>query len=234
MADEVIVLVGGFGTRLRAVVSDVPKPLAPVAGRPFLGWLLDRYAETGMRRVILATGHGAGQVREFAGQRWNGMEIAYSHEDAPLGTGGALRQAVAMLAGDGVHLANGDTFLRYQPQTLQRVAESNGAHIGVALARVEDVARYGAVEVVDGRVVGFHEKGGRGAGLINAGSYYLDGQALAALPARESFSFEVEVLVPAAAAGHVTGCSDTSDFIDIGVPEDYRRAQSLFGQGDAP
>ncbi len=228
MADEIIVLVGGFGTRLQAVVPDAPKPLAPVAGRPFLAWLLDSYAESGMRRAILATGHRAEQVREFAGTRWNGMEIAYSHEDTPLGTGGALRKAIALVAGDGVHLANGDTFLRYRPQELQHAAESRGACIAVALARVDDVSRYGAVEVKGGRIIAFHEKGSRGAGLINAGSYYLGYEALAALPARDSFSFEVEVLVPAATVGRVVGCSNTVDFIDIGVPDDYARAQEMF------
>ena len=95
LATEVIVLVGGFGTRLQAVVADVPKPLAPVAGRPFLAYLLDAYAAAGMRRAILATGYRAEQVRAFAGTRWNGMEIAYSHEDSPLGTGGAIRQGTA-------------------------------------------------------------------------------------------------------------------------------------------
>lgn len=227
VADEVIVLVGGFGTRLQAVVSDLPKPLALVAGRPFLAHLLDRYAAAGMRRAVLATGYRADQVRAFAGARWAGMEIAYSHEDTPLGTGGAIRQATTLLGGDGVHVANGDTFLRYSPLALQQATQRNDAAIGVALAEVEDVGRYGAVECVDGRVRAFREKGGRGRGLINAGSYFLTTTALSALPASANFSFETEVLLPAASTGNVAGCSDTSDFIDIGVPEDYLRAQTM-------
>lgn len=226
--DEVILLVGGFGTRLQAVVPDMPKPLAPVAGRPFLAYLLDRYAAAGMRRAILATGYRADQVRAFAGNRWEGMDIVYSHEETPLGTGGAIRQAASMLEGGGVHVTNGDTFLRYSPLSLQEATCRLGTSIGVALVRVQDVGRYGAVESGEGRVRAFLEKGGVGPGLINAGSYFLAESALAALPDKQVFSFETDVLLPATMSGEVAAHAETSDFIDIGVPEDYGRAQVLF------
>ena len=231
LATEVIVLVGGFGTRLQAVVADVPKPLAPVAGRPFLAYLLDAYAAAGMRRAILATGYRAEQVRAFAGTRWNGMEIAYSHEDSPLGTGGAIRQATASINSDGAHVANGDTFLHYSPQALERAAVALGVPMSVALVRVDDVGRYGAVDVHDGLIHAFREKGGSGAGLVNAGSYFLAGDALARLPSQVTFSFEADVLFPWSAAGRVAAFADTSGFIDIGVPEDYARAQAMFAAG---
>jgi len=228
-ADEVIVLAGGFGTRLRGIVDDVPKPLAPVAGRPFLAWLLDRLAACGMRRCILATGYMADTIERAIGTRWQGMEIAYSAETEALGTGGAIRLAAGRLQGDCVHVLNGDTWLAYSPQALERTARECGASIGMALAEVEDVGRYGAVERdARGMVVGFREKGEHGRGAINAGCYFLDETALATLPATASFSFEREVLQPAALAGSVAGFLDTSGFIDIGVPEDYRRAQSIF------
>lgn len=233
-AEEAIVLVGGLGTRLRAVVSDVPKPLAPVAGRPFLAWLLDAYAAAGLRRVILATGYRAAQVEDAVGCRWQGMEIAYSVEDAPLGTGGAIRQALALAQGDGVHLANGDTFLRYDPAALEAATRGHGCALGIALAAVDDVGRYGAVEVAGGRVVGFREKGGAGPGLINAGSYFLDAAAFARLPAPQgAWSFEELVLRPWSESGQVAAFERTADFIDIGVPEDYARAQHLFREGAA-
>lgn len=228
-ADEAVVLVGGLGTRLREAVPDLPKPLAPVAGRPFLAWLLDALATSGMRRVILATGYRSSQIEAAVGQRWQGMEIAWSREEAPLGTGGALREAVRRLQGDGVHVANGDTWLDYSPARLERRTRELGLSMGVALARVDDVGRYGAVEVEDGRVRGFREKGGQGPGLINAGSYFLDAAALAALPDTLRFSFEEQVLVPWAARGAVAAFDHTDGFIDIGVPEDYRLAQSRFG-----
>ncbi len=230
-ADEVIVLVGGFGTRLQQVVADVPKPLAPVAGRPFLAYLLDGYANAGMRRAILATGYRAEQVRAFAGARWSGMEIAYSHEDVPLGTGGAIRQAAALVRGHGVHVANGDTWLRHAPQALEAAARREGTRMAVALVEVDDTGRYGAVEVQGGLARSFREKGGQGPGLINGGSYYLAPDALAMLPDEPAFSFETRVLQPWAADGQVAVCSDTGGFIDIGVPEDYARAQQLFADG---
>ena len=230
-ADETIVLVGGRGTRLQSVVRDVPKPLAPVAGRPFLGWLLDRLAACGVRRAILATGHLASQVEAFAGHDWAGMSIAYSREDAPLGTGGAVRQAALGLLGDAAQVVNGDTYLAWDPLALAATARACAAPIGIALARVDDVARYGAVAVVDGRVTAFREKGDRGPGWINAGVYWLDAAGLALLDGHgDAFSLEREVLVPQAAVGGIAAFLHTDDFIDIGVPDDYARAQLLFGQ----
>lgn len=228
-AEEAIVLVGGLGTRLRAVVSDVPKPLAPVAGRPFLAWLLDAYAAAGLRRVVLATGYRSGQVEAAVGRAWQGMEVAYSREDQPLGTGGAIRQAIDLVhATGGVHLANGDTFLRYDPAALESATRDAGVALGIALATVDDVGRYGAVEVDRGRVSGFREKGGSGPGLINAGSYFLSRDGFAGLPQERTWSFEERVLLPWSARGDVAAFLATSDFIDIGVPEDYARAQALF------
>lgn len=226
-AEEAIVLVGGFGTRLRSVVPDLPKPLAPVAGRPFLAYLLDQMAEDGLRRVILATGYRAEQIQHVIGSRWAGMDVTYSREQQPLGTGGAIRLAAQQIQGVGVHLANGDTFLRYRPRLLERLVLEAEATVGMALARVPDIGRYGAVELVGHRVAGFREKGGSGAGLINAGSYFLSADGLAALPTLTCFSFETAVLEPLATDGRVVATPDTRDFIDIGVPEDYARAQQL-------
>ncbi|MEO7066853.1 MAG: sugar phosphate nucleotidyltransferase [Rhodanobacter sp.] len=227
VTEEAIVLVGGLGTRLRSVVSNLPKPLAPVCGRPFLAHLLDQLASGGLRRVILATGYRAEQVEQVIGSRWAGMDIVYAQEDQPLGTGGAIRNAVQYLLSQSVHVANGDTFLRYRPRALEEITYEAAALLGMALAQVPDVGRYGAVEVSDHRVRAFREKGGVGVGLINAGSYFLPADALAALPSATSYSFEEAVLLPASAQGKVAALTDTSDFIDIGVPEDYALAQRL-------
>lgn len=228
--DEAIVLVGGLGTRLRAVVSDVPKPLASVAGRPFLAWLLDRLAKEGMRHVVLAAGYLAERVIDAIGREWNGLQVDYSIESVPLGTGGAVRQACGMLQGDAAHVLNGDTFLRYGMHALEQATCDAGADLGMALARVDDVGRYGAVVRDGAHVEGFREKGESGPGYINAGSYYLTSAAIRALPTEPAFSFETRVLAPLTAAGRVCGFDATSEFIDIGVPEDYRRAQGLFGE----
>lgn len=230
-ADEAIVLVGGRGTRLQPVVRDVPKPLAPVAGRPFLAWVLDHLADNGLRRIILATGYLSAQIETFAGRRWRGMQVDYSVEEAPLGTGGAVRKAAAMSQGEGIHVLNGDTFLRYSPVDLEQTTRELTATTGIALARVDDIRRYGAVEFEQGRVTAFREKGQSGAGFINAGCYFLSGTVLDALPASECFSLEESVLVPLASQGGIAAFDRTEGFIDIGVPEDYLRAQALFGNG---
>jgi len=226
--DEAIVLAGGFGTRLRGVVDDVPKPLAPVAGRPFLAWLLDRLAASGMRRCILATGYLSDVIEQRIGTRWQGMEIAYSVEPEPLGTGGAIRLAANRLQGDAAHVLNGDTWLEYDPIALEAAACESYAPVAIALAHVDDVARYGAVDIDHGRVAGFREKGEAGPGWINAGCYFLGADALAALPARNAFSFEQDVLQPRVQAGVVAAFTTTAGFIDIGVPEDYASAQLQF------
>jgi D-glycero-alpha-D-manno-heptose 1-phosphate guanylyltransferase len=226
-SEEAIVLVGGFGTRLRSLVSDVPKPLAPVAGRPFLAWVLDSLSSQGIRRVILGAGYMADKVEQVIGQSWNGMDIVYSIEEEPLGTGGAVRQACGFLQGSDVHVINGDTFVRYAPNGLSAAVREKGAALGVVLAPMGDVARYGAVERDGDLVSAFLEKGRAGPGYINAGCYYLTDAAIAALPTLEKFSLESDFLVPQVQAGHVLGYSNADGFIDIGVPEDYLRAQTM-------
>lgn len=228
-AEEAIVLAGGLGTRLRSVVADLPKALAPVAGRPFLTYLLDQLAANGLRRVILATGYMAEMVQRTIGTNWAGMDIVYSREPEPLGTGGAVRLASTLLQGKGVHLLNGDTFLRYEMSAMEQVVRGSGAALGVALARVDDVGRYGVVEVENERVRAFDEKGATGPGLINAGCYFLTASGLDMLPGDNgAYSFETQVLVPRARAGELIAFTNTRDFIDIGVPEDFARAQQLF------
>ena len=224
---EVVILVGGLGTRLRSEVPDLPKPLAPVAGRPFLAHLLDRFAAAGLRRAILATGYRGGMIQDAIGTRWQDMDIVYSLETERLGTGGALKQALQFLQGDAAHVVNGDTWLDYDPRALERATRERGAAIGMALAHVDDLSRFGSVDVEDGIVKRFVEKGAQGAGWINAGAYCFLADGLAALPQPAAFSLEEDVLVPMATAGRVAAFRDTGAFVDIGVPEDYRRAQAL-------
>lgn len=224
---EAIVLAGGLGTRLQGVVADLPKSLAPVNGRPFAAYQLDMLAASGITRVIFATGHLAGKIESALGRDWNGMRLDYSVEDMPLGTGGAVRQAAGMANGDALIVFNGDTYLELDPVAFAADMVDAGAGIGVALADVADVARYGEVRLVQGRVLGFGEKAGHGPGRINAGVYYFSRSAIGSFPARRSFSLEKEVLEPAAAAGELHAFTDTAGFIDIGIPEDYARAQVL-------
>lgn len=225
--DEVIILVGGLGTRLRSVVSDVPKPLAPVAGRPFLAWVLDALAAQGIRRVILATGFMGDRVLVACGDSWQGMELMYSRESKPLGTGGAIALAFSQVRGDTCLVFNGDTWLTFDCAAFDHGWQASGARLAVVLAAVADVSRYGAARVECERVIGVVEKGRAGPGYINAGVYGIRRSLLADFPALESFSFEREVLVPAVQREAVFGYTHTRDFVDIGVPQDYQYAQHL-------
>ena len=228
VTDEAIILAGGFGTRLRGVVDDVPKPLAPVAGKPFLAWLLDALAAQGMRRVVLATGYKGEQIAATLGKAWRGMSLDYSREDAPLGTGGAIALAMRLVTGDACFVLNGDTWLELDYAAFDQATRAAEAALGMALARVSDVGRYGAVHVDGGRVTGFAEKGSSGPGYINAGVYWIARSLTRDFPAAKAFSFERDVLAAAAARGTVLAYTRTEGFIDIGVPEDYRRGQALF------
>lgn len=228
-ADELILLVGGLGTRLRDVVPKLPKPLAPVAGRPFLARLLDRYALAGIQHVVLAAGYRAQQIRDLVGGQWAGMEVSYSVERTPMGTGGAIRLAARHCRNDEVHVANGDTWLDYSPVALEEATRSLGADAGIALVQVEDAGRYGRVHTREGRVTGFEEKGGAGPGWINAGCYFLRATAIAALPAHGPCSFERELLEPWSQSFRVAAFTGTAGFIDIGIPEDYAAAQFALG-----
>jgi D-glycero-alpha-D-manno-heptose 1-phosphate guanylyltransferase len=223
--EEAIILAGGFGTRLRSVVNDVPKPLAPIRGRPFLAFLLDRLAAQGFRRVVLATGYMGEKINQALGDRWQGMALAYSREDQPLGTGGAIAQSLDCIEGNACFVLNGDTHLDLDYRAFDRCMEATGAALGMALARVADVARYGAVQVEDQQVTGFAEKGQSGPGYINAGVYRMTRELVAAFPGEANFSFEARVLEPLVQCGSVAAYTRTSAFIDIGVPEDYARAQ---------
>lgn len=228
--DEAIVLAGGLGTRLRDVIGDLPKALAPVAGRPFLAWLLDGLAAQGMRRVILATGHGADRVLAAFGTQWRGLEIVHSRESGPLGTGGAVALAMSRLEGDDCFVLNGDTRVALDFHAFQELATARDARLGVALSQQADVSRYGAVHVQDGQITGFSEKGESGRGLVNAGVYWVARALTSAFPDVAAFSFEADVLVPTVRQEAVVAFTATSGFIDIGVPEDYRRAQRMFAR----
>ena len=219
-----VVLVGGLGTRLRSVVSDVPKPLAPVRGRPFLAYLLDRLDAQGITEVMLATGYLGGQVVEAIGDRHGRIAVRYSLEESPLGTGGAVRRALAMVDRWPTFVLNGDTFLALDYRAMARAHQRVGASLTVAVTSVPDAGRYGRVLITNQRVTGFEPKGVAGPGLINAGVYLFNRDTLPSnVPQR--FSLETDFLSPCLEALAPLAFDADGYFIDIGVPEDYQRAQ---------
>jgi D-glycero-alpha-D-manno-heptose 1-phosphate guanylyltransferase len=203
--------------------------MAPVAGRPFLAWVLDALANAGFEQAVLAVGYRHEAIRDHFGDRHRGLRLAYSVEDCPLGTGGAIRLAADKAGAWPVFVLNGDTWLDLDYGAMWRAHESKGERLTVAACRVDDTSRYGALEVDGGHLRGFFEKGRAGAGLINAGTYLLSRDVVGRIPRDLVHSFEQQLLVPC--AGELRPAVFVADgvFIDIGVPEDYARAQSMFG-----
>lgn len=223
---EAIVLSGGFGTRLRQVVADVPKPMAPVAGRPFLEILLGSLAQKGFSRVVLSLGFMAEKISGHFGSQFAGLDLAYVVEDAPLGTGGATRLAIEACNQDHVFVFNGDTYLDLEVELLEQQWQAK-RHPIVVGREVPDTSRYGRLVVDGGCITVFAEKGIAGPGLINAGCYVLASDALARFPLNQPFSIEMDYLVPEVARARVEVSVTKGMFIDIGVPDDYARAQSM-------
>lgn len=223
---EAIVLAGGFGTRLRQVVADVPKPMAPIAGRPFLEILLGSLAKKGFSRVVLSLGFMAEKISGHFGSRFAGLNLAYVVEDKPLGTGGATRLAAEACTQDHVFIFNGDTYLNLEVEPLEQQWQKK-RHPIVVGRQVPDTTRYGRLVVDGGRITRFAEKGIAGPGLINAGCYVLATDALARFPLNRPFSIETDYLVPEVARAMVEVFVTGGMFIDIGIPEDYARAQTL-------
>ena len=229
MFREAVILAGGFGTRLSHVVSDVPKPMAPVYGKPFLTYLIDRLVEAGVSRVILATGYKHECIESYFGTQYRGAEIVYSNEDTPLFTGGAILQAAAKIQSEEFVVLNGDTLFDIDLQKLYDFHTQRHANLSIALRQVTDTSRYGSVTCVNDNIIAFHEKTeSAGAGDINGGIYAINHAWLINQPLPTKFSFEKELMQPLAGDPHFYGLRFKDYFIDIGVPEDYYRAQEEF------
>lgn len=225
---EAIVLAGGFGTRLAHVVSDVCKPMAPVAGRPFLRFIMDQLAAAGFDRVVVADGYRREQIEGFFGPTYRGMSIEYSPEETPLLTGGAVKRALNSCQSDWVFVLNGDTWLDADFSAMEAAAcdAPEGVSAVIAVKRMRDFERYGTVDVgADGALTAFHEKRPCEEGLINAGVYLLLRDALNNMPVK--FSLESDYFERVVGEGALCAVECPGGFIDIGVPEDYEFAQTM-------
>jgi NDP-sugar pyrophosphorylase family protein len=224
------ILAGGLGTRLRPVLPDRPKVLAPVGGRPYLTYLLQELARAAVRDAVLLTGYRADEVRDTLGANHAGVRLSYSVEPTPLGTAGAVRHALPLLLSPTVLLLNGDSFCNVDFEAFWRFHRQKKARASLVLTRVADVSRYGQVLVGKaGRIQSFQEKGtARVEGWINAGVYLLERALVENLPRDTPFSLERDLLPKWVADGCVYGYSHGGRFLDIGTPESYARAGSFF------
>jgi NDP-sugar pyrophosphorylase family protein len=222
------VLCGGQGTRLRSVIADRPKSMAVISGTPFLQLLLEQLKFQQVGDVILGTGYMAEKIESYFGSgNQVGLRLCYSREHEPLGTGGALKLAEPLIS-DPVLVLNGDSYVEWSLVPMLQLLTAKEADLVIILQAVVDVARYGTVALDhDGRITQFIEKGVRGGpGLINAGVYLLRKQIVRALRTGTAISLEREVF-PRLLDRRMYGLVCTGLFIDIGIPDDLRRAQSL-------
>ena len=225
---EFYILCGGQGQRLRAVVSDRPKPMADVAGRPLLAWILDLLARDGARRFTLCAGYRADAIVDLAAS-WSGPgEIRLSIEDEPLGTGGALLRALDGGAGETAFAMNGDTLAVMDVRAMYAAHLGSGAPLSIALARADavDARDCGRVKIdPDGRVICFDEPSSGAPGrFVSAGVYCFETAALCALGRAGASSLERDLLPRLAGAAH--GHVGVERFLDIGTPERYAQAEA--------
>jgi D-glycero-alpha-D-manno-heptose 1-phosphate guanylyltransferase len=227
----VLILAGGLGTRLQSSLPNRPKVLAPVVGRPFLSYLMDQLISSGFGHVILCTGYRGEQVKQAFGDNYKGLDIQYSNEPEPLGTGGALRYGLPLIATDWALVTNGDSYVDFNLKDFLTWHFENDLHVSIVLAYVADTDRYGRVEVKeDGRIVKFDEKGAsHGPGWVNAGVYILNRSILETIPSGQPFSLEREFF-PFLINRDLYGFRSKAAFIDIGTAESYASADQFFSK----
>jgi len=223
---EAIVLAGGFGTRLASVIQGMPKVMAPVGNRPFLELLLQSLKRRGMRRVILSVGYLGSMIREHFGEQFDGLELAYTVEDEPLGTGGATLRALTQANSGSVFVLNGDTIVDLDYAAMLSRHIDLGAIASIAVAKAADCARYGRILLQEDRVVGFAEKGQSGPGQISAGAYVMNRDVFAPYHMPTAFSLEKDFFAPYINKLRPLAFVTSGYFIDIGIPEDLARAQN--------
>lgn len=224
---ETILLAGGLGTRLHKVTGDLyPKSLAEVDGRPFIHYLVKYLESMGVSRFVFALSHHAQMIIDSVEQAFPELEMVYSIEKEPLGTGGAIKQALEKVQSEEILIVNSDSFMEFSLENFVRFSHANQSDLSIVTTHVDDLARFGAADIdKEGKLVGFREKGQLGAGYINSGVYLLNTNHPLMAELSGKFSFEHEVL---SNINHpVYAMKNKGLFFDIGTPDDFAGAQAL-------
>lgn len=231
MIKDAIILAGGLGTRLRDAVPDLPKCMAPVAGRPFLFYVINYLRSQGIEKFIFSIGYKHETIEEWLSAQFTSLNYQCVIEDEPLGTGGAILLACKKTAEKNVLVSNGDTLFKINAEKLISWHLDKDADCTLSLKPMKDFDRYGVV-VTDGTgaVYDFREKQSYASGLINGGVYALDAEKFIAEKLPGKFSFEKDYLEKLYTERKFYGVADDGYFIDIGIPEDYNRAQKELQQ----
>ncbi len=227
MIKEAIILAGGLGTRLREAVPDLPKCMAPVLAKPFIGYLIDYFHQQGIQKFIFSLGYKFNVVEQYLRTQYGNLNLAFCIEKEPLGTGGAIKLACEYVTEKSAIVLNGDTFFKVDLQKLTAFHDNCGAHCTIALKPMKRFSRYGVVSLKkDYAVSSFKEKQYYEEGLINGGVYALDAKKFSEERLPDKFSFEKEYLENHVGARKFYGVIQDEYFIDIGIPEDFERAQT--------
>lgn len=229
---EAIILAGGFGTRLQEVVKDVPKPMAQINQKPFLEYMFEYLKRQGVTKVILCVGYKKEHIKEYFQHHFKGIEVEYSVEEEPLGTGGAIQKALKekTFQNTQVVVLNGDSFFDVDLSLLFKKGLEEKFDIILSLKQIENSDRYGAVQIDQTKVLAFEEKKFFKKAFVNGGVYLLNTSIFNDLKVISKFSFE-EYLEKSALNGRLGYFLENDKyFIDIGVPVDYARAQNDFAK----
>lgn len=226
MVKEAIILAGGLGTRLREAVPDLPKCMAPVAGKPFLSYVIDHLRLQGVERFIFSLGYKSEVIEDYLQTEYPTLEYTSVIEEEPLGTGGAIHFAIQKANTNNIVIANGDTLFKIKLEEVVSVHEAKDSECTLALKPMQHFDRYGVVETDDNnRIVSFKEKQFYENGLINGGVYVLDKEKFLNRTFSSKFSFEKDYLEKFCEEGKFFGSVQDGYFIDIGIPSDYQQAQ---------
>ena len=227
---EAIILAGGFGTRLQQVVSDLPKSMAKVNDKPFIEYLLNYLRGQGITKFILSVGYKREMIEASLGNKFKNIPIEYAVEEEPLGTGGGIKNAFKLVEGNSAFVLNGDSMFRVDLNALSQLHTDVNSDITLALRFLEDTERYGTVKINDEkRITGFSEKGREsGPGYINGGIYLINKSYLSTQEFPEKFSIEKDCFESCFLKSMFFGFPSRGYFLDIGIPEDFYKAQHEF------
>lgn len=229
---SIIILAGGLGTRLRSIVSHLPKCMAPVNDKPFIAYVINYFLQQSITEFIFSIGYKHEPIETYLNTQYSTISIQYSIEEEPLGTGGAIKKACALTTNKNVFVTNGDTLFKANISALQNLHVNENADCTLALKPMKNFDRYGVIELnKDNSIKSFSEKKYYEQGLINGGLYILNVENFLSTALPEKFSFETDYLEKYYNQHKIFGLVQDEYFIDIGIPEDYARAQEELNDG---
>lgn len=228
----VMILAGGYGTRLSSIVADRPKVLADVNGLPFLSYLFDQLSILKLKSIIICSGYKGEMIAQAFQYGYKNQKLLYSQETEPLGTAGALKLALGLCDAEYIMVMNGDSFYDTDLLSFQKWHFLKHVDCSILLAHMTSSKRFGFVKTdKDGRIEEFEEKGIEKSGWINAGVYIFRHETIAAIPSNRMVSLEREIF-PQLIGKKFYGYKAHGSFIDIGTPESYKKAKEFFNEKD--